>query len=489
MLQNLMLSEAGVQYLAEEKLLAQIADALKQEVAAIKEEHDVRIAGADADAASSASNSASRLFSQSNFASSSAREYLMIIGQLTCSSNGIELLRKSKVLEYLNQLKEFTSREDLNYAVLKSLDYRTSDDTREMLKAYIMSSSKLIRTAAIRYVRVLLRLTEKSGAKAWAEWAIPLLSQCLNDSESIVREEAFSIWQEACESYKECTNVAISIMPNPQAEVRRFRDGHELILRYMSRPFGLSILAKKGIVDQELDRWEKTKNVEYLESLDAELSAGKLWNERNTASNSATVFMKPHLFGQLAHSQEGRDLLKKRGVVQGLISQITNPLTPAVQQRAALLALGHIAQSRKAYDELLKSSLTLIRTIAENSPSMSLRGTAFLVLGMFCHNPKAVDSLQRQGWLALDTGTGFGVAVPADLLTQHPFFTIPPLPYQFPPSTYAPLSPSWPHVLTPEQQKIFSQIMLLSILLLLITSVFNSHSFYVKTRAFFISLH
>jgi len=84
--------------------------------------------------------------------------------------------------------------------------------------------------------------------------------------------------------------------------------------------------------------------VTYLENLDAELSAGKLWNERNsTSTNTATVFMKPHLLGQLAHSKEGRELLKKRGIVQKLISQITDPLTPAIQQRAALLALGHIA--------------------------------------------------------------------------------------------------------------------------------------------------
>lgn len=466
MLHNLARSEAGMQFLTEEKLLAQVADALKQELAVIKEEHDaktVRTGDADGD------GSSSRLFSRSSFASTAAREYLMIVGQLTSSDNGIELLRRSRVLEYLNALTEFPAREDLNYAVLKSLDYCTSVDAREMLKAFMLSPSKFIRTVAIRYVRVLLRLSDKATAGAWAAWAIPLLAACFHDSEALVRQEAFSIWQEACESFKVCTDVAVRTLPNPEEEALRFRDGQELLLRYLSRPRGLALLAKKGFVDKELARWLDTANVTYLEELEAALAhlppgatvAAPSAAAAADTGSSAVVVMKPHLFGELAKSPEGRELLRQRDVVPTLIARVTNPHVPAVQQRAALLALGHIAQCRKAFPLLEKSAaLTLVRTIAETSPSMSLRGTAFLVLGMFCHSRDAAATLAHQGWLALTTtDTDFGIAVPADLFAPaHPFFTIPPLPYHFPPAACPALTPGSPHSLPPDQRRLFASI-------------------------------
>lgn len=483
MLRNLVRSEAGMQFLTEEKLLAQVADALRQELAVIKEEHDaktVRTGDADGD------GSSSRLFSRSSFATTAAREYLMIVGQLTSSDNGIELLRRSRVLEYLNALTEFPAREDLNYAVLKSLDYRTSVDAREMLKAFMLSPSKFIRTVAIRYVRVLLRLSDKTTAGAWAAWAIPLLAACFHDSETLVRQEAFSIWQEACESFKVCTDAAVRTLPNPDEEALRFRDGQELLLRYLSRPKGLALLAKKGFVDKELARWLDSANVTYLEELEAALAqlpvgtttAASAASATMTTSaitmssvgaggasdvgSSAVVVMKPHLFGELAKSPEGRELLRQRDVVPTLIARVTNPHVPAVQQRAALLALGHIAQCRKAFPLLERSgALTLVRTIAETSPSMSLRGTAFLVLGMFCHSRDAAATLAHQGWLALTTtDTDFGIAVPAVLFApaQHPFFTIPPLPYHFPPCTCPALTPGTPHTLTPDQRRLFASI-------------------------------
>ena len=457
MLRNLARSEAGMQFLVEEKLLAQVAEALRQELAVIKEEHDAKTVRADAGADAGAST---RLFSRASFATTAAREYLMIVGQLTSSENGIELLRRTRVLEYLNALTEYPAREDLNYAVLKSLDYRTSVDAREMLKAFMLSPSKFIRTVAIRYVRVLLRLADKASAGAWAAWAIPLLAACFHDSEALVRQEAFSIWQEACESFKVCTDAAVRTLPHPEEEALRFRDGDALLLRYLSRPRGLALLARRGFVDKELARWLDTANVAYLEALEAALARLPPGAPAAPTADApgAAVGLPPHLLGELAKSPDGRELLRQRDVVPALIARVTNPHAPAVQQRAALLALGHIARCRKALPLLEKSAaLTLVRTIAETSPSMSLRGTAFLVLGMCARAPDAAAALAHHGWLALATTTDVGIAVPAALFAaRHPFFAIPPLPYAAPPAACPALAPRSP--LPRDQRRLFAAV-------------------------------
>jgi hypothetical protein len=118
-------------------------------------------------------------------------------------------------------------------------------------------------------------------------------------------------------------------------------------------------------------------------------------------SRTAVVALPPHLYGELGKTVYGCEILQSSGHVEEYASVVTERRTTALEQRAALWALGQLGSSSPGFKLLQECAPDIVGTIAEyacTSPALSLRGTSFNVLGLFCHSADGRRALEELGW-------------------------------------------------------------------------------------------
>ncbi len=104
-------SEAGRDYLQDSKLIPAIAEQLKLEVD-INNNLDIP-----------KERKETRLLSADGVLKTMSREYFTMLGSLSSSQRGIEILLQSQIFKYLMDLAEVQSRVDLSHLIMTSLDY------------------------------------------------------------------------------------------------------------------------------------------------------------------------------------------------------------------------------------------------------------------------------------------------------------------------------------------------------------------------------
>jgi rapamycin-insensitive companion of mTOR len=107
MLEVLVSVEVGQQYLSDNRLVPQIADNLRLEVEAAVKENAKK----------------DRLLSRERVLKTMAREYFTLLGTLSSSPAGLDILNKHKVFEHLSPMSVLQGRDDLSHPIMTSLDY------------------------------------------------------------------------------------------------------------------------------------------------------------------------------------------------------------------------------------------------------------------------------------------------------------------------------------------------------------------------------
>ena len=109
-----------------------------------------------------------------------------------------------------------------------------------------------------------------------------------------------------------------------------------------------------------------------------------------------------HLFGEIAKTQEGIEMLKAKDHLYQFIKDIRNPECPILQKRASLWAIGHIGSSQNGL-HLIKNQgiVPEIVHLAETSDCLSLRGTCTYVLGLFSKTIEGKKVLSKYKWMSL----------------------------------------------------------------------------------------
>jgi rapamycin-insensitive companion of mTOR len=153
-LETLTQTELGTSFLRDNELVAQIGDYLQLETQASdkKKAHE-------------------RLFSSEKVLKTMAREYFTMLGTLSSSDRGLDVLRKYKIFEMLAPLSSMQGRDDLSHLIMTSLDYNITGPSRILLSKSLTSTSRVVRYLATRHLRVLLR----SGVNGFPEWGVKLL--------------------------------------------------------------------------------------------------------------------------------------------------------------------------------------------------------------------------------------------------------------------------------------------------------------------------
>jgi len=137
--------------------------------------------------------------------------------------------------------------------------------------------------------------------------------------------------------------------------------------------------------------------------------------------------MPTHLFGQLAKTSTGLDLLRKHNVVTTLMDTLRSEKSSLLQRKGALWSIGNIGSSKRGLEYLLETDVikTMIKS-AEECEVLSLRGTALYSVGLISRTDKGKIILKQYGWCVYNKA-GISVTTPKHITT---FFTISPFEYK-----------------------------------------------------------
>ncbi|PRP75703.1 cytosolic regulator of adenylyl cyclase, partial [Planoprotostelium fungivorum] len=193
LLQVLVSTEQGADYLKHSKLIPEIIDIIKLELDPVANAHPAH---------------KERPLSSEKMWKKMSAEYFTILGSLSTTPRGMEILIDFGILDYLTALVALPSRDDLFATIVTSLDYTTSDHTRMFLSKALSSSSKGTRFRATRHLHVLVR----SGVQNFDQWGITFLLDQLNDGDIKASKMALNALTEACNQV-ECMDALIAAKP------------------------------------------------------------------------------------------------------------------------------------------------------------------------------------------------------------------------------------------------------------------------------------
>eukprot|EP01117_Protostelium_nocturnum_P011476 TRINITY_DN4163_c0_g1_i2.p1 TRINITY_DN4163_c0_g1~~TRINITY_DN4163_c0_g1_i2.p1 ORF type:complete len:1169 (+),score=280.38 TRINITY_DN4163_c0_g1_i2:189-3695(+) len=385
LLQVLVGSDQGADYLLESKLLPEIAELMVLEIEAAK----------PASQQTANVQNKERLFSADKLLKKMSQEYFTMLGILSSSTRGLEVLKKQKLFLLMVELSELNGRDDLVNLIMTSLDYNVSEDSRIFLMKALSSTSTVVRFRATRHIRGLLR----AGVDDFSNWGIDFLLRQLNDADPKVVQMALSILDEACNQV-ECMDSLIA----SKTQLLKFgQTGKNLWLKMLSRPAGFQRLSGE-FIDEELKLWKEQLNLSYASNIEAELndtfSPATHSRQRDPEQQSIGVYLSPHFYGELAKTKDGCNVLEKSNIVLEFLDLIKqHNVKNQMNRRASLWALGHIGSSITGFQFLSQyKTIQEIVNLTETDPCLSIRGTCFYVLGMMSQIHEARQILDSLSW-------------------------------------------------------------------------------------------
>jgi rapamycin-insensitive companion of mTOR len=129
-----------------------------------------------------------------------------------------------------------------------------------------------------------------------------------------------------------------------------------------------------------------------------------------------TVPLPRHMYGELAKTSFGCQILQASGHLPEFIACLRDPATVPLEKRAALWAIGHVAGTSRGYyllHDYANDFLEVIVRLATNSPIVTIRGTCFFILGLISRSKAGRHYLSKLGWNA-SRDSRASIAVPQD---------------------------------------------------------------------------
>lgn len=115
-------------------------------------------------------------------------------------------------------------------------------------------------------------------------------------------------------------------------------------------------------------------------------------NVRLGENKNNTIKMPAHIFGELAFTEPGFNLLKN--YIDIFIQQLRSTDATFQQKRCALWVIGHIGQSKYGV-KLIRDLIPDLVKMAEQYPVLSLRGTCLYTLNMICTTSVGRKDLEK----------------------------------------------------------------------------------------------
>lgn len=392
LVQTLLQTQEGAKYLAENKLVRQIAECLAQ--------FD-RLSGI---------TSAAPLFSPERLSETLVGGYFAILGVMCSDPKGLQMMERWKIINMFYHIIELKDRDDLIRALLTNLDYTLDSHPRIILSKALISGSKQIRINATRILRKYATRAIEPGIVGGgaAEWAIKLLVTQLYDPEIEVCEIAIKILEEACNNLQSLEYV---VRCRPALD-HLGEIGAPLLLRFLSTSVGYHYLDGLDYITKEMDDWFLGRNDSYVTLVEASLARAlsdaplkpqSSFDEHPEPQDFGSV--PPHFYRELTRTSEGCELLKSKGHFEEFAATIQDfgmdneDIETILKVKGCLWAVGNVGSMELGAPFLERTNIIKhIVEIAEESEVLTLRGTAFFVLGLISRSLHGQEILAEYGW-------------------------------------------------------------------------------------------
>ena len=409
----------GVRYLAESKLIRQLAECLS---------HFDRMSGL---------TSTSPLFSAERMSETLTGGYFAMLGALSADARGVQILERWKVFNMFYHIVELKGRDDMTKTLLHGMDYTIDGHLRIILSKAMIACSKNVRIYATRLLR---RYATRSlhGADITfpyagvADWAIKLLINQLYDPDVEVCEVAVKILEEAC-NRKQSLEYVVKCRPalDHLGEI-----GAPLLLRFLSTSVGYHYLDGLDYISREMDDWFLGRNDSYVLLVEASLARAltdlpveRMQHQQHPSAaddppeHQECGLVPPHFYRELTRTKEGCRLLEEKGHFDEFAAVIQesgmedDDAETVLKVKGCLWAVGNVASMELGAPFLERSDVVRwIVKIAEESEVLTLRGTAFFVLGLISRTIHGQEILTEHGWDGVinENGLSVGYSMPLD---------------------------------------------------------------------------
>ncbi|KAJ8123591.1 hypothetical protein ONZ43_g500 [Nemania bipapillata] len=394
LMHTLLQTPEGVKYLTDNKLLRQIAECLAQ---------------CDPTSGLTAQYP---MFSRDRLTDTLCGGYFPMLGVLSGDPKGVQMLERWRIFNMMYHIIDFKQRPDLIKLILSNLDYSLQGHPRILLSKALTAGTKDIRihaTNVLRKYAISQRIAPSGQIISDAKWAIQLLVTQLYDPEVEVCATAVKILEKACNS-KPLLEYIVECRPGLDhlGEI-----GAPLLLRFLSTSIGYHYLDGLDYISNEMDDWFLGRNDTYVSLIEASL-ARSFFENADDHPNRLSMYddvdvdgdhdshIPPHFYRELTRTKEGCQLLEDKGHFQEFASTIREHGMQSDDQelitkvKGCLWAVGNVG-SMELGAPFLESTDVVERIveIAESHLVMSLRGTAFFVLGLISRSVHGLEILSE----------------------------------------------------------------------------------------------
>ncbi|KAM7223648.1 Rapamycin-insensitive companion of mTOR, N-term domain containing protein [Rhypophila decipiens] len=471
LMHTLLQSPEGIKYLSDNKLLRQVAECLAQ---------------CDP---TSGLTAQFPMFSKDRLTETLCGGYFPMLGVLSGDPKGNQMLDRWRIFNMMYRIVDLKQRPDLIKLMLANFDYSLQGHSRVLLSKALTAGTKDIRidaTNALRKYATRHRPVLQVGGQEGpgdSKWAIQLLVTQLYDPEIEVCATAVKILEKACNAKNQLEYIV---------ECRPALDhlgeiGAPLLLRFLSTSIGYHYLDGLDYISNEMDDWFLGRNDSYVGVIEASLARSFLLDngQDNQADNSNHISMfddellqdmeadshvPPHFYRELTRTQEGCKLLRDKGHFDEFAATIrdhgmdSDDPEMIIKVKGCLWAVGNVGSMELGAPFLESCDVVeQIIKIAQNHEIMSLRGTAFFVLGLISRSVHGLEILSEHGWDANCNvmGHSLGYCIPSDLsklFSLAPWEHMPVTAIQLPDSQKTELNKLPPVPSRPRSESLIKQI-------------------------------
>lgn len=328
-------------------------------------------------------------------------------------------------------------RPDLIKMMLSHFDYSIQHHPQVLLQKAMTGNTKEIRMYATNILGKHAN-NPKVNLTGDMKWAIRALVTQLYDPEVEVSATAIKTLEKACNT-KNYLEMIVECKPGLDhlGEI-----GAPLLLRFLSTSIGYHYLDGLDYISNEMDDWFLGRNDTYVNTVEASLArafgdgqdepANRLSLLGDDPDAEADPHVPPHFYRELTRTEEGCKLLQDKGHFGEFAATIKEHGLEAgdseimTKVKGCLWAVGNVGSMERGAPFLESCDVVedIVR-IAEWHEVMSMRGTAFFVIGLISRSVHGLEMLSELGWDAntnsLGNSTGF--CVPSDL---SKFFSLQP---------------------------------------------------------------
>ncbi|UZJ53770.1 hypothetical protein CBS101457_003090 [Exobasidium rhododendri] len=386
MLSTLLSYPDGIRTLAEDKLLKEIRESLETDMISSTRTHDTLTIG-----------------------------YFEMLGVLTKSSQGLQMMHKARVFSALYRAMEERDeeREGMVQAILQHFDLTMEGHCRVLLSKILTSTGPKTRRQATLKIAEMIRASP-------SRWLVRLLVTQLYDASIEVREVASDLLFEVCTSSTKALEMVVSMRPMLEEA------SHSLLLKFISTSIGMHYLMQGDFIDKEMDDWFNNRNHLYTVQLEVLLERGfhtnRLEDDQQLQWDGR---VPPHFYGELTKTPEGCAILYEKGHFAEFAHFIRThgdeeeDVEIINKVKSTLWAVGNIGANEGGLPFLeQEDTIANIVEIAHTSPCLSLRGTCYFVLGLLSTTRQGSELIEDQGWLCASADESIQYCVPPNDFLQ-----------------------------------------------------------------------